>query len=600
MLPALSSPVTVLLLLLSVRNAERFLAHVPPPPGASARLCFKQAAASWDKGAYDQAAGSLEEFLRAQPHSRHAAEARYKLGSAYLLLGKGAEARTAFADLARNHFQTPWAHLALAAHYDEPSLAQLAEDKLRQARASRQAEDANAAIRVFDVYARRFPQGKTSWDEVVYKMAGCYLLAGKDEAGLAGLKKVAEHDREGPWGKLAAIRLAGPTAFREHMDELMNLEGVKEEHSNLFLELAEKALPDLEGEDRVKCLYYQACCLRDDSKERRLALYESIVAEHPGSPWAAEAAFAIAEHHFAEKDFDLARAAYVDMAERYPLSPRAAVARRWARWAAHQEEARAALQEAVTQVLHQICEGAGGYAFRLELPACKDLPRPVQVRFAWQGESQDAYLGVHYGDTGIELANNQDGLWCHLLDQVASVTHVKQRLPLPPARLWAQEDPILHMTTCGLGLTTDRESTAASAAQALPVLTRGLGELVSARDHLHRAVRRDGEGQERVVIVCESAARNDPRPVRVEVELNAAGKPHEVRYYDREDGHRKMARLTDIVLGEQLPASTFEVHVPAGVEVRTLDQIDPFALFAHAFRMMSVLGNDLAHQPASH
>src|SRR5262249_54051255 len=148
----------------------------------------------------------------------------------------------------------------------------------------------------------------------------------------AFMEKVRELVKDGAWGTLAALRLGGPQLFKERMDELIKLDARGGEECRAFLDLAEEHLPKLSGDLKVKCLFYTALCHDLLNSDRAIPLYEALVKEHPASAWAAEAAFARAERLYRNKEFAKAKAAYLDMAECYSKSPRAALAREWAGW----------------------------------------------------------------------------------------------------------------------------------------------------------------------------------------------------------------------------------------------------------------------------
>ena len=139
----------------------------------------------------------------------------------------------------------------------------------------------------------------------------------------AVLAKLGVPNRNAAAAQAARLSLAGPSAFPAMADELVRLQAGDGEQNLAFLDLADKALPRLKGDDLIKFLAYQARGLPAERKEQRRDLHRRIVKEFPASPWAAESAFWLAEAHFADKEFDQARAGYLELATRYPQSPRA-------------------------------------------------------------------------------------------------------------------------------------------------------------------------------------------------------------------------------------------------------------------------------------
>src|SRR5262249_45069997 len=148
------------------------------------------------------------------------------------------------------------------------------------ARETGQRQLAQNALKLYHLYHQRYPNG-SGRDSLPYKTADCCLLCDQQDEFRAGMEYVAQMDRQGPWGPLPSIRLAGPAHFREHMDELFHLAAPDDEEDLAFLDLADQALPILKGEDRVKCLYYKARCLPESRRAEALKLYRTIVRKYP-------------------------------------------------------------------------------------------------------------------------------------------------------------------------------------------------------------------------------------------------------------------------------------------------------------------------------
>jgi TolA-binding protein len=555
--------------------------------------CFELADQVWKTGAYDVAAEYLAKYLAEHPSSTQAPEAGYRLGAAYLLLGKTAEAKTAFEKLVADHFPSPWAQLALTAHYDEDSLVKLADAKRKRAREARRPEEAREALKVLELHAHRFPQGARSKEEMAYRLGDCSLLAGSESGFQSAMTKVTELDKDGDWGKLAAIRLAGAAAIPGKMDELVRLGAGEHEQDAVFLDLAEQALPRLKGDDLIKCLYYKARCLPQDRKEQRLELYRRIVKDYPASPWAAECAFWLAEAQFADKEFDKARAAYLDLAAKYPHSPRAAQARRWAGWLGERDATGKELARVLGGLVRRLADARGGFAFRLQAGDSAQ-GKKMAVRFAYQGRTNDGYLSIRFGDTAVLLANNKDGFWYQPVGRPELVKAPRTTLPRPS--LVAKTDPANNQLSFGMGVTSDEKAEAASPFQVSADVAPALTALVQAFGHVRVEKRHAGGGPARTVIVVQVAAASwdATEPATIEVELGPKDRLAEVRGTWARDGGRTItATIADIVLGDTLPEAAFAVAVPAGVTVRTVEAFNMMELWADGMRLFAMLGQQV-------
>jgi TolA-binding protein len=561
----------------------------PPAPLDQAR--FELADGAWRGGRYDEAAQFLEELLKDFPTSSLAPEAGYRLGATYLLLGKTAEAKETFDKLVEKHFDSPWAQLVLTAHYEEEPLAKLADARRKQARTAKCREDARAALKLFELYQRRFPNGSKSKEEVAYKMADSQLLAGDLDFYRAGLKKVVELDADGDWGKLAAIRLAGKAAFARNMDQLVRLSAGDAEQKTVFLEMAREGLPDLRGEDRARCLSYQAHCLPADKKEERRGLYRQIRNEHPGSPWAAEAVFWLAEMSYRDKDLTQTRALYKELADRYPQSPRAELARRWARWIDEQDATSKGLQALIAVLVRQLTQERGGLAFRLE--AGDKEGKTLSLRFAWQERTQDALFQLTYREARMLLANNKDGMWYHPCGQAGLIKAPRMKLPSP--HLVVKADPVTRDLGFNMAVSSDDEPSPSAAIQLAPAVPEVLQSWLQSLCHVHLE-RPQAGGPVRQIVRLEWATDcwDSRKPTEIEIELDADGRLLQVRgLFWRDDQHRSSAVVSDIVLGGTVPPAAFVVAVRPGTEVRTVEQINPCELMADGMRLFAVLSQQL-------
>jgi tetratricopeptide (TPR) repeat protein len=554
---------------------------------------FELADQLWRNASYEVAGEYLEKFLTELPKSGLAPEARYRLAAAYLLLGKSAEAKAAFEKLVQDHFASPWAQLALTAHYDEEGLIKLVDAKRKQAREAHQPEEAQAGLKLLDLHARRFPQGGKSKEELAYRRGDCCRLAG-DEVGFASaMKQVVDLDKDGDWGKLATVRLAGLAAFPAKMDELVRLSVGDAEQNRVFLDLAEQALPTLKGEALIKCLSYQARCLPEERKEQRRALHRRIRKEFPTSPWAAESAFWLAEAAFADKEFEQAKAGYLDLAARYPHSPRAAQARRWAGWIDEREATGRELEQLVKGLLARLSAPTGGFAFRFRGEDAGHH-KSLAARFAYQSATNDTFISLRLGELSVLLANNKDGFWYQPAGRAELVKGPPTKLPRPT--VVAQPDLANRHLSFGFGINGDDQAPPASPFQVHPDLAPALVAGLQGLGHVHVEKGKEADKKAGAVVRLELAASSwdATEPTAVEVVVSSGGGLAEVRGSWCNAGGRKLtATVSDIVLGETLPAEVFAVKVPAGITVRPVQMFNVLEVWADAMRLLAVVGQEV-------
>jgi outer membrane protein assembly factor BamD (BamD/ComL family) len=548
----------------------------------------------WDLQTYEACANWLEKFSRDFPRSRYAAEAAYKRACALLLLDKKKEARQAFDELVQNHLDSPWAKLALIAHYDQDALLDAGKTLSQQARkqkdSNKSAALGKAAIEALKVRQARFPNAPNK-EQAAYLIAVGHRVS--NAAGyLAALGEVQKIDANGVWGKMAAMQQCDAESLRKHMDELIDLNAPDRENLMLFLELAEKLEGQLPAADQMKCRFLKARCYEDKQKE--IEVYAAIVKDHAKSPWAVESAFWLAEKLFADQKHAEAQAAYRTLVAKYPNSPRAAQARRLADWIDHLDATRPELEKALAVVIQHLSREQFSLAFEMsgESSAKK---KPLEFRLAWQGTEQFS-LQARYGQVGGMVAGNAKGTWYHFLGATA-LYHDPGHLKLPMPQLVITADRHTGVWNFQGNLATDAAHAQPSiqiASDFAPVLARMLTNCY----HIDHEIRKDVKGTAHTVFIVHNPGW-DPKQTQVlEFELNARGMLQEIRC--RNDKSGAHLRISGIVIGEPLPAAIFEVTVPAGVAVQTVQQINPLELYAQAMRLFGELSQDVQAEVQKH
>jgi TolA-binding protein len=525
----------------------------------------------FDHGPYGAAANTLETFLREFPKSAHAPEAAYKLASTYLLQNKKDQAQKAYQSLVADHPDSPWAKLAVTAHYDADALLKLANDSLAKAREPGRQEEAATALEFFKLYLDRFAAEKKNKDEIVYKMALCLHAVGDEDNARAALEQVRTHDKEGDWGKLAALRLEkSDKPFKDLMDDLMDM-GAGDEPSFLFLERAENQFLSLDAGDRARCLFYKALCLEKVGKSpEALALCRTIPRDYPSSPFAAESALLLADKDFTDQKWDQAQAAYREVAKQYPHSPWGEMARRWADWMDEQDASWKEVEQVIGKLVPAVRDMNAGLSFTLRRIPQTDQ-KAVEIHLAYQEPHTN--LKLAYGSAGFLLACNREGTWFRLLDQ-NFILHSKEPMELPAVTGGITVDPDTGDLKFNAGILSDRDQAGQpfSLPDSLPsaAVAHGKGYL-----HLHREVRKDGQEKQRVVFHFEYMVRRNDHPDTLDVVVRPDQTVREINWcsYDH-DGKEMKWSLTDLALGKPLANRALAVSVPAGVQVREVKTIN--------------------------
>lgn len=544
----------------------------------AARRAYEEAASTLQKQAYETAGAQLDAFLQNHFDSADAPEAGYKLAICYLLQDKPDDAKRIFDRIVQDYFQSAWAQVILRAHYDEEALFKFAGAK----RTEKSARLATDAVTAFTLYQRR-TKDKKNQQELIYRMGDCFDVLGETQKHDEAMQAVQKHDKDGVWGKLAAIRLGGPEVFRKHMDELINLDASKQQFL-LFLQLADRYVAALSGEERVKCEFYKACS-HDADRDKRAAVLRGIVRDHPTSPWAAEAAFWLAEAEFSERRHAEARQAYLNFVKTYPKSPRVSQAQRWGEWLGSLDETSSELQKILDDTFARVSAGKGGLAIALRHQTESKKDR-LLVRLAYQGDN--LLVDIRVGEEVLLFANNAQGTWYHGSANNA-VLRVPQRMKVPGLATKLDGDPERRNLSFLSRVCGENEQ---STIQISPRATEAMMSYLQVTLHFHKEIVQDQRGQSCTRFRFESPVWNSQALHTIEVWVNDAGRICRGQVlWPGEESKESQLLLDDIAIGDPLPDSAFAVQVPAGLPVREVEEINPFDVLTQGMRMLSMLWN---------
>jgi TolA-binding protein len=549
------------------------------PPARNERALFELARCHLEDQAYHSAAAALEEFLRRYPKSRMAAEATYRLALVHLLQGKDDEARKEHEQLVEKYPASPWAKAVLAAHCGEEPLCELANARRRRAAESGRPEDALAAVEVLVLYASRFPDGKMREWERLYKLGVCQRLAGNEEAFRTAMEEVRDQHKDSDWGKLAAYQLAGKRAFEEGLEELFGLSARQEEMWAL-LDLAARFGPLPDPKRQVHCQALRARCLSQLGRNREaVALWESLLSEHPDAPEVPSWRLFLAEHYYQLKEVARAQKEYEALAEHYPHSAEAAVARRWAGWLDEHDECWAEVEGLLgrwAELADDFCRGFSGTAvFELPLPG-----GTIAGRLAFQ-DAEHFLLRLEAGGKTFLLANNKEGGWLQSLDQPFVLrTKAPQKPPMPCLRV--EGDPPSGAVKGVVFLATSDTT------PSLTVPPGVVAHLISSLQetaHLGREVLPGPRGG--TVYRLEWPAAEAGAVHFVEVEVDPEGRPRALRgTWCAGKGRKASCTLSDLVLGRTPPEEDLAVRIPEGVRVREAEHINTLQCLIELMKLL--------------
>ena len=555
-------------------------------PESEAHSNYELAVSFFKSGNYETAGRWLEEFLKRHPQSADAPEAAYDLAMSFILQDKPEEAKKVFDRIVADYFTSPWAGVLLRANYDEDAVFKLAGEKHAKGRREKNAKETAAALQIFELYGVR-TKGQKNKAELIYKVGDCCHTLEQTEKYLEAMIVVQNLDQDGVWGKLAAIRLGGSEAFRSRMDELINLGASGDEHLALFLELADQHAAELDLELKIKCEFYKARCYGED-KEKRLATFRAILRDCPSSFWAAESSFWLAEDAFSQGEFAKARKDYEQLLKTYPKSRRAAQVRHWITCLDQLEQTSSQIHKVLEGTIRCFCENKGSLAFTLQHETKnKDeaFKGDLRLRFAYQ--SNDLLLDVNYGEAGFLFANNQAGSWYHTSDQNA-VLRLRQRMKTPVPDLEVNVAPDSNnLSFQGKIKDGDQEPSF----QLSPLLPQYLVKLLKTSVHMSKETVKTGNGA-MTLFRFQSPSWDSGRESTMEVWVDRGGKIKEARLlWPQQDNKMSQIRLSDVSIGEALPAEKFAVQPPAGVPVREVEEIGTMEVFAQVMRLAGLLMN---------
>lgn len=531
------------------------------------RALSEQARSYLEDQAYHSAAATLEELLHRYPKSHLAAEATYRLGLVLLLQGKDDEARKLHEQVVEKYPASPWARVVLAVHYDEESLHQLANARRRRAAESGRPEDGRAAVEVLALYAKRFPDGKMKKSECLYKLGVCQRLAGNAEAFRKSMEELREDHADSEWGKLAAYQLADVRAFEEGLEELFALSAEQEEQWAL-LDLAARFGPLPDPKRQVLCQALQARCLSQLGRNREaVALWESVLKEHPDAPEAPSCRFRLAEHYYRLGEVARARVEHEALADRYPDSPEAVVARRWAQWLDDHDERWSEVEDLLAgwvRLADDFCQGFAGNAV-LELPP----PCPfIACRLAFRDAAHFLFRLEAGGGTFL-LARNEEGGWLQSLD-APYVLRTKEPVDVPMPCVRCRNDPSSRTFQGEVFFTTR------SATPSVTIPLDTVPQIISSLQQCAHLTRAFLPGPRLgLVYRLEWPAEVAGEVHSLEVEVDDDGRPRAFRgTWCAGNGRKTSFTLSDLVLGQAPPEDALEVAIPHGVAVRETNHIN--------------------------
>jgi TolA-binding protein len=536
----------------------------------------------FERAAFDLAVDRFEQFLKLAPRATQAAEVRYKMGTALLALDSKQEAQAVFAKLVRVHPDSPWSTIVVSAHLDEKALASLIKEKYAKAHHSRTVASAQQARDLILVYRKRFGTDENR-PECAYRAGVCCQLCNDIEDYQDCMNGLIENCKDSEWAKLALVRLGDNDIFCRHMDELIKLRNVDDENLRLFLEMAEKYYPELQGSEKLKCRFFQARALFDDDKPRALHIFQTLVERHPKSPWAAEAAFRLAEHDYTEGRLAKAQQAFQKLAARYPNSPRARCAKEWAAWIDQHKECRDGIQEFLAANCERLTSSPCSLAASLTIKT-DAIKQPLIGKFGMQKDRM--LIDLRFRDTIIFFANNQDGTWFLAPTQkyLYKITDFTQPLP----KFVVRTDPSTKQASCFFGLTTDDDDPG-TFVQLPPETAPWVAAEVMRSSHVHREFNVAKNGTTRTIYHFEDAGwqPEERNHVRVEIEGDAV---REIRLEMHGKGNKNaVIVLSDIRFCEPIPEDFFALPALPHKEVRDADSINRLDMFAQWLQLLSAV-----------
>ena len=545
---------------------------------------FEAASSILSIGLYQSASERFQHFLEEFPKSRSAPEAAYKLAVADLLGGKEQDAKQAFHSLIRYYPESPWADLASRDHCDLDELVKIADDKRSEARVPGHLQEAHAALHLYQGYATR-AQETTKWSDgkrkaTLFKVAECLRRSGDSDASESTLRQLIKQDANGDWAKLASIILGEGPPLESRVDEIMNL-GTDGEEYPAFLEMAAARLPAVSKSDAPKLLCGMAGCLAAlDRRKEAIDTCRRVVREYPSSPCAAECAFWIAEELFREGNISTARRAYLDVADKYPKSFRAAQARNWAAEVEGSDTAWADVERLLMRLVAQANQPTGGLAFRV-VATSKKHGELARCRLAVQDRNH-FLLSLSLGTGGFVIANNKDGGWFRALGR-DEIKRSDERINPPQLKVHVYIDPVTNEPKFEFNAGPD--SGAPSSIQVDPLLASCGVRALKSVWHVRKTLRKDG-GKGNLTIHLECPNWGGEKADTVDLECDGSAALRAIRIRRGKDEELGL-QVSDITIGRVLPEAAFCLEVPSKLRVQRVSALSSVELLGD---MMKVFG----------
>jgi len=565
-------------------------AALPGDPTAPAdeEQAFNEVQSTFAKNDWVMTVVATTDFAQRFSQSPRAAQAMYQCGCAYLMLQRRDDAVAAFTKLLQHSFDSSWSQMALQLHLDGPALIQLGDTLRGQARDKRSSALAQQAGRAYVIFAQRFPNDTRVKGEVVYKLADCAALAGQHKDFDTAMQQLAKAD-QGDWSKLAAFRLGNAAKFQKEMTALLDLSPGGGEEQVAFRALADRFQSDLPQDAQLACDYYRGHCAET---RQRLEIFKNICRDHLATPWAAEAAFFLADHAYEQGKYREAQAVYHALAARFPTEPRAAQAKRFAAWLDRHDDDVQALGRVLTDLLFKTNFRQGGFAAKLRAES-DGLPAPILLEFAYQ--DRRIKLQAAMGDIGFSAGvfNRPDGpsvgwYYFHGDPTIQRIDNV-EKLVAPTFHLQTYVNAVTEEITWNFNVNANNPN-GQSSIDLDPALGPALAKSLVKKCHLHK------EGDpEHIAFHIESSSRNPTAGTRVAFHFGQANRLQKIVATSKNSSGKQIkVTVDDIRFGATIPDAAFAMPRLAGVEVRRLTEVNSMEVMSRLMGMIGPLSQKLA------
>jgi TolA-binding protein len=562
-----------------------------PPADAKERALFDKACDAFNKSEMGPASTALNDFLRDFPKSALAPEAAFKLSAAQGLQGKCAESLQARDRLVHDYITSPWALLILCTQYDEKQLLALANERRLKGIKENSNPDYGSALGIYNLClkrcgekAKQSPMAQNevteTGKEALYRMGDCLHRLGQEEPFKSVMQQIQAADAQGSWGKLATVRLGDDHVFQDHMDDLLNMHVAGDEELHVFLELADKHVAKLDGDALIKCLYYKARCRAGlQESDKAVTLCQEVIARHPKSKWAAESMMYMAEQEFDKGDTARAKALYLDLAKKYPDSPRAAQARAWAGWLDNADKDWKELQELLVSLALKGSAGKGAFSLRVSRQA-EGGGKSIEGRVAFQ-DAQHYLLSLAVGPAAFLVAKNDEGQWCRFLDR-PEVIKCKKGADMPLPQLIVKDDAQFSFNW-GFGAQAPAQS-----GPPIQIAPKAAEVYVGQWKKLFH-LKKEKAAEGRVVYRLQQPTWEHQKPVEYEIMIDATKAIQKIRltlYNDKAE--KSVWTITDLCIGGPLPDKVLKPELSSDLTVRTVEELNPMEVFSGVMRLFTV------------